>query len=62
MKIYTYSQVREKLADILEESKKRKLLFVAAKAICFLLCRKHPLVVLPLMCQTWAKGLPEKKY
>ena len=35
MKVYTYSQAREKLADILEESKKEEVIIRRRKAIPF---------------------------
>ncbi|MCF6156884.1 MAG: prevent-host-death protein [Candidatus Brocadia sp.] len=42
MKIYTYSQAREKLADILEESKKEEVVIRRRKGDLFSIVPKSP--------------------
>lgn len=42
MKIYTYSQAREKLADILEESKKEEFVIRRRKGDMFSIVPKSP--------------------
>ena len=42
MKIYTYSQAREKLADILEESKKEEIVIRRRKGDMFSIVPKTP--------------------
>lgn len=42
MKIYTYSQAREKLADILEESKKEEIVIRRRKGDMFSIVPKSP--------------------
>lgn len=42
MKIYTYSQAREKLADILEESKKEEIVIRRRKGDMFSIVPKVP--------------------
>lgn len=42
MKIYTYSQAREKLADILEESKKEEVVIRRRKGDMFSIVPKSP--------------------
>lgn len=42
MKIYTYSQAREKLADILEESKKEEVVIRRRKGDIFTIVPKLP--------------------
>lgn len=42
MKIYTYSQAREKLADILEESKKEEIVIRHRKGDMFSIVPKTP--------------------
>jgi hypothetical protein len=43
MKIYTYSQAREKLADILEESKKEEVVIRRRKGDAFFIMPKLPI-------------------
>jgi hypothetical protein len=43
MKIYTYSQAREKLADILEESKKEEVVIRRRKGDTFSIMPKLPI-------------------
>ena len=43
MKIYTYSQAREKLADILEESKKEEIVIRRRKGDMFSICAENTL-------------------
>ena len=42
MKVYTYSQAREKLADILEESKKEEVVIRRRKGDTFSIIQKLP--------------------
>lgn len=47
MKIYTYSQAREKLADILEESKKEEVVIRRRKGDLFSIVPKSPVLRSP---------------
>ncbi len=61
MKIYTYSQAREKLADILEESKKEEVVIRRRKGDMFSIVPKVPIRRSPFNVTGLRKGISRKE-
>jgi len=61
MKIYTYSQAREKLADILEESKKEEIVIRRRKGDMFSIVPKTPSRRSPFDVPNLGKRIARKK-
>lgn len=61
MKIYTYSQAREKLADILEESKKDEVVIRRRKGDMFSIAPKTPSRRSPFDVPTLGKRITRKE-
>lgn len=61
MKIYTYSQAREKLADILEESKKDEVVIRRRKGDMFSIAPKTPSRRSPFDVPNLGKRITRKK-
>jgi hypothetical protein len=61
MKIYTYSQAREKLADILEESKSEEVVIRRRKGDMFSIAPKSPRLRSPFDVPSLRKGITRKE-
>ena len=61
MKIYTYSQAREKLADVLEESKKGEVVIRRRKGDMFSIIPKSPVSRSPLDVAGLQKSISRKE-
>jgi hypothetical protein len=61
MKIYTHSQAREKLADILEESKSEEVVIRCRKGDMFSIASKSPHRRSPLDVPGLRKGITRKE-
>lgn len=61
MKIYTYSQAREKLADILEESKKEEVVIRRRKGDLFSIVPKSPVCRSPFDVTGLHKNISRKE-
>jgi hypothetical protein len=61
MKVYTYSQAREKLADILEESKKEEIVIRRRKGDMFSIVPKTPSRRSPFDVPTLGKRIARKE-
>ena len=61
MKIYTYSQAREKLADILKESKKEEVVIRRRKGAMFSIVPKSPVRRSPFYVAGLQKGISRKE-
>jgi hypothetical protein len=61
MKIYTYSKAREKLADILEESKREEVVIRRRKGDMFFIVSKSPSRRSPFDVQGLSKKITRKE-
>jgi antitoxin Phd len=61
MKVYTYSKAREKLADILEESKKEEVVIRRRKGDMFSIAPKAPLRRSPFNVTGLRKNISRKE-
>lgn len=61
MKIYTYSQARERLADILEESKKEEIIIRRRKGDMFSIVPKMPIRRSPFDVTGLQKNISRKE-
>jgi hypothetical protein len=61
MKTYTYSQARERLADILEESKKEEIVIRRRKGDIFSIVPKAPVRRSPFDVSGLHKSIPRKE-
>jgi len=61
MKTYTYSQARERLADILEESKKEEIIIRRRKGDLFAIVPKTPTRRSPFDVSGLHKGISRKE-
>lgn len=61
MKTYTYSQARERLSDILEESKKEEIVICRRKGDIFYIVPKSPVRRSPFDVSGLNKNIPRKQ-
>ena len=61
MKVYTYSQAREKLADILEESKKEEIIIRRRKGDLFTVAPKKPSSRSPFDVKGFVKNISREE-